>query len=236
MFVTEIIIAVLLGILIVVLGAYVTHFSYSNYKIMKQRLESGDYFPEHNKKKVVFEVILYVYFAISIFTFSVNVFYRSSQILSNKYYVSIPTDSMSQAISSNAYLHIHDLKNQIPQYSIAVFDIDKKDDLQQYDIILFRKNDILIAHRIVEIKESGNYITQGDKNPQRDDFEVNKNEVLGKYSHTLQFMSFINYLGYTPGFYVALVGATYIIGATLFFDIKKSILLKRYPSEEKGED
>ena len=226
MLITEIIIAVLLGILVVVSSIYLTHFLYSSYKIMKERVASGDYYDEPNTKKKVFSIILVAYFALSAAIFGINLFYRSSPYINNQYYVSIKTDSMAQALSTNYYLKNNNLTNQIAQYNIAVFDKLDNNEIKKYDIILFKKDNRLIAHRIVEINDDGTYTTQGDKNPAKDDFTVNKDEILGKYNHSLGFMSFINYLGYTPGFYVAMVGVTYDIGVILFFDYKKSVAVK----------
>ena len=233
MLIAEITIAVLLGVLVVVSGIYLTHFSLANYKLAKQRAENGDYFEEDEKKHKVFSIILISYLALSATIFGINLYYRSSPVVKNQYYVSIRTDSMSQALSSNTYLKNYKLDNQIAQYDIAVFDKLSDNNIEKYDIILFKKDNILIAHRVVEITDDGLFYTQGDKNPERDDFTVSYNEVLGKYNHSLKFLSFINYIGYTPGFYVAMVGVTYDLGVILFFDFKKSKLLKYIENSEK---
>lgn len=225
--IAEITIAVLLGILIIVSSIYLTYFLISSFKLMKERVETGDYYEEPSTKKKVFTIILISYFTLSLCIFGVNLFYRSSPFINNQYYVSIKTDSMSQALSSNTYLKNNNLTNQIAQYNVAVFDKLDDKNINKYDVILFKMNNKLIAHRVVEIKEDGAYITQGDKNPTRDDFEVNRDIVLGKYNHSLTFMSFVNYLGYTPGFYVALTGVTYDIGAILLYEFKKERHLKK---------
>ncbi len=221
MLITEIIIAVLLGILVIVSSIYLTHFLYVSHKLAKERIASGDYYDEPSTKKKVFTIILIGYFALSAGIFGINLFYRSSPYINNQYYVSIQTDSMSQALSTNVYLKNNNLTNQIAQYNIAIFDKLGEKNINKYDIILFKKDNRLIAHRVVEIKDNGDLITQGDKNPSRDDFVTSRNEVIGIYNHSLSFLSFINYLGYTPGFYIAMVGVTYDIGVILFFDYKK---------------
>lgn len=226
MLISEISIAVLIGLLVVVGAIYLTYFSYTTYKKNKNRSENGDEIDEKSKKSKALTIALLVYFACSLFIFTTNVIYRFSPAISEKHYVSIKTDSMSQALSSNTYLKEHNLANQIAQYDIAVFKETKKEDIALYDIILFKNDNRLIAHRIVEINEDGKYITQGDKNKERDDFVTDYTDVVGKYSHSLVFMSFINYLGYTPGLYVGLVGVTYAIGVVLFFDYKNSQLIK----------
>ena len=122
MLIAEITIAVLLGVLVIVSAIYLTHFLLSGYKLAKQRTENGDYFEEDNKKGKVLTIILIAYFVLSAAIFSVNLYYRSSPVVKDQYYISIKTDSMSQALSSNTYLKNNKLTNQIAQYDIAVFD------------------------------------------------------------------------------------------------------------------
>lgn len=226
MYIAEITIAVLIGLLVIISAIYLTYFLVNHYKIDKARFESGEEIEEKSTKKKVLEIGLYVYFALSLFIFITNVVYRASPVINGSHCVSIKTDSMAQAISSNTYLKANNLTNQIAQYDIAIFNETKKEDIKQYDIILFKKDNILIAHRIVEINSDGNYVTQGDKNPVKDDFVVEYSEVIGKYNHSLKFMSFINYIGYTPGFYIAMVGVTYDIAVILFFEAKENKLKK----------
>lgn len=233
MLISEITIAVLLGLLVIVSAIYLTHFLLSNFKLAKQRAENGDEFEDDNKKGKVLSIILIAYLVLSASIFAINLYYRSSPLVKDQYYVSIKTDSMSQALKTNYYLENNKLTNQIAQHDIAVFDKTKENDIEKYDIILFKKENILIAHRVVEISDDGLFYTQGDKNEQRDDFTVSYSEVLGKYNHSLKFLSFVNYLGYTPGFYVAMVGVTYDLGVILFFEFKKSKLTKNDENLEK---
>ena len=233
MLVTEIIIAVLLGVLVIVIAIYLTHFQLNGYKLAKQRIENGDCIEEDSKKNKVLSIVLICYFLISASIFAINLYYRSSPIVKDQYYVSIKTDSMSQALKENYYLENNKLTNQIAQYDIAVFDKVSENNIQKYDIILFQKDNMLIAHRVIEITDDGLFITQGDKNPKKDDFTVSYSEVLGTYNHSLKFLSFVNYIGYTPGFYIAMVGATYDIGVILLFDYKKTKLLKNNQNLEK---
>lgn len=227
MIITEIIIAVLLGLLVVVSSAYLTYFQVNKYRLMKTRLENGDYEEEPSTKGTVLSILLVVYFTFSLFCFVTNLTYRSTPKINNQYYVSVNSDSMSQSLETNTYLKNNNLTNQIAQYNIAVIDKIDGTEVKQYDVILFKKNNMLIVHRVVNINANGNFVTQGDKNINPDNWEVTYEEVIGKYSHSLKFMSFINYLGYTPGFYVALAGVTYDLGVLLYFEVKKKQLLKQ---------
>lgn len=233
MFVTEIIIAVLLGLLVVVSSIYLTYFLIRSHKEVINRLNEGDYEEEPNVKGKAFSIILVAFFAVSLFTFTTNIVYRATPYVNGQHYVSVNTDSMSQAIDSNTYLEDNKLTNQIAQYDIAVFDPIKGENVHQYDIILFKKDGKLIVHRVIEITASNTFKTQGDKNINPDNWEVTYSELIGKYNHSLKFMSFVNYLGYTPGFYVFLVGVTYDIGVILYFEIKKDKLIKA--NKKSGE-
>ena len=135
---------------------------------------------------------------------------------------------MAAPLSSNTYLKEHQLTNQIHQYDIAVIKGLKEETINQYDIILFRQDNKLIVHRVIEVVDSQTYKTQGDNNASPDEWTVSTDDVLGIYSRSLTFLSFINYLGYTPGFYVAIVGVTYDLGIILFFEIRTNKLLKSF--------
>lgn len=224
MLVTEITIAVLLGILVIVSSIYLTYFSINNFKKLKERKESGDEIEESSKGKRALSICLIAYLMVSIFIFATSITYKTSPYINGQYYVSVNSNSMSAPLASNTYLDFNKLKNQIKQYDIAVIDKYVDQEIKQYDIILFKKNNKYIIHRVIEIKDSGTYQTQGDFNERKDDFLVNKDEIIGIYNHSLKFMSFINYLGYTPGFYILMIGVTYDIGVLLFFEYKREIL------------
>ncbi len=51
--------------------------------------------------------------------------------------------------------------------------------INEGDIIVFRKYDMVIIHRVVEVTKEG-YITKGDANPTKDPWIVKKEEVLAK--------------------------------------------------------
>ena len=139
---------------------------------------------------------------------------------------------MSKALEENVYLKNNNLTNQIAQYNIAIFNkVEDPATLEQYDIILFKQENKMIVHRIIEIDSYGNFITQGDNNKQADDWVVDKNSVIGVYQKSLVFMSFVNYLTYTPGFYVAMIGATYILGTLIVFEIMNAKLAKQIKEE-----
>ena len=105
-----------------------------------------------------------------------------------------------------------------------MFDKLEDQEIKLHDIILFKRENKLIVHRVVEIVDENSYYVQGDYNAKRDEQIVYKTDIKGIYKKKLGFMSFVNYLGYTPGLYVSLVGVTYLIGVSLFFEIKNNQL------------
>ena len=225
MLITEITIAVLLGILVIVSSIYLTYFSVNSFKKMTERKANGDELEETSKGNRILSAGLVLYLLVSIFIFATNLTYKASPYINGQYYVSVNTDSMAAPLAENTYLDFNKLTNQIKQYDVAVIDKYDNQEIKLYDIILFKKDNKYIIHRVIEILNDGDsYQTQGDNNIMKDDFIVNKDEIIGIYNHSLQFMSFINYLGYTPGFYVLMIGVTFDIGVLLFFEYKKEIL------------
>ena len=236
MLIAEITIAVLLGIIVIVGGIYVTYFSYNNLKINKTRVDNNELFLVNiNKKTKILPIALSVYFALSLGLFITNLVYRSTPYVNGQYYVSVNSNSMSKALDSNTYLAVNDLNNRIAKYDIAVFKkVDENTEIKKYDIILFKKEGKLITHRIIEIQEDEKYRTQGDNNLLPDDWIVERENIIGIHKKNLKFMSFLNYLTYTPGFYVAMVGVTYIIGVSIYFEIENEKLLKKVKEQESS--
>ena len=234
MLIAEITIAVLLGVIVIVGGIYVTYFSYNNLKINKTRVANNEInLVNINKKAKILPIALSIYFALSLGLFITNLVYRSTPYVNGQYYVSVNSDSMSKALDSNTYLMVNNLNNRIAKYDIAVFSkVDDKTEIKKFDIILFKKEGKLITHRIIEIQEGEKYRTQGDNNAQPDDWVLERENIIGIHSKNLRFMSFLNYLTYTPGFYVAMIGVTYIIGVSIYFDIENEKLLKKVKTQE----
>lgn len=231
MLIAEITIAVLLGVLFVIVAIYVTHFSITNFKLKKQRYENGDlYAEEKSVKEKVLTISLFTFFAISIFVFAINITYKFNPLINNQYCVSVNSTSMAATASGNTYLVTHDLNNQIAQYDVVAFDKYESQEIKQYDVILYRHENILITHRVISITEEG-YITRGDNNTENDKWTVTDNDIIGIYNHKLKFFSFVNYLGYTPGMYVLAIGTIYVLGTILLFDYKNEKLDKKYLKE-----
>lgn len=59
--------------------------------------------------------------------------------------------------------------------------IDERDrDVEKGDIIAFRTSgDMMVTHRVVEIRDDGTFITKGDNNEERDLSPVRKEQIAG---------------------------------------------------------
>lgn len=227
----EILIAVLLGLLVVVCLIYLTYFSVKSHQLRVKRYESGDIdgalLPTGKRWLTV---ALLCYFAVSVGLFATKVVYAGAPLFGNEYWVSVNSSSMASVHSANTYVAANSLTEKIYCYDLAAF---KKDfgELKQYDVILFQKENKYIVHRIIDDPGQENFHTQGDANPQPDNWTVTASEVLGVYDRTIPFLSFLNYLGYTPGFYVAWFGATAGFAIGLYFEIKAEALRKKILAE-----
>ncbi len=130
------------------------------------------------------------------------------------------------------------LKQDLPKlfgYSQAVvlsdsmYPIFKKGDLvifkegvyNEDDIIIFKKNNIFITHRIIEC-DDGEFITKGDNNPSVDRDLVSENEIEGKFVLVIPYLgSIINFLTSIYGIILLFI----ILIVSTYFKNKKLVLL-----------
>ncbi len=115
------------------------------------------------KKENPFLLIPFLSICIILICFVVGVFkYKPMAILSNSM---VPTYSRGDVV-------IYSKPNQ-----------KELENLDLYNIIVYRLDDIIVAHRIVEIEKSNNgeilYITKGDNNPTNDNKKVKGEEIIG---------------------------------------------------------
>ena len=223
----EIVIAVLIGLLALVCVIYFCYFSSKAYQKQKNRLESGEIDASmiHTGTKGI-TIGLVSYFALAALIFAMKLVCANAPSMGNEYWVSVNSSSMASALSSNTYIKENHLTEKIYCYDLAAFS-KGNEGIKQYDVILFQKEGRYIVHRIITDPSNGEFLTQGDANIAPDEWSVNQIEVMGIYTHTVPFLSFLNYLSYTPGFYVAWAGATIALGAGIFFEFKNAELRKQ---------
>jgi len=74
--------------------------------------------------------------------------------------------------------------------------------INEGDIIVFKKGDALIIHRVIKVTKEG-YITKGDANPAPDPWIVKKSEVLAKVIQVDKHPAKVNLLP-TAAFFIGL--------------------------------
>ena len=91
------------------------------------------------------------------------------------------------AIASNSMVPIYERGDAI------IFEKIDKHYLENDDIIVFKKNDILVAHRIVKTKEVSSklyFYTKGDANNSVDVEMVSEDEVLGIVRRVVKYIGY----------------------------------------------
>lgn len=85
--------------------------------------------------------------------------------------------------------------SMVPAYErgdAVIYEKITADNVKIGDIIAFKKNDIIITHRVVEIRNNTKhiFITKGDANNSVDAFEVEGYEVLGKVEYRIRYIGY----------------------------------------------
>ena len=234
----EIFIAILLFILLVVTLGFMISFKRDKLAKVRVGIEENTFSVEEykleqkqkRKKGLAIEIILGFLLVISSVIFITSMSFRSPKLNKNSVVVSIQSESMALVDSSNTYIQENNLENKIYKYDICKFNkVNSLDDINLYDIILYRSSinnkQILIAHRVIKINEDNTFEVRGDANKESDITDLTFNDIIGVYEKRLAFPSFVNYLVYTPGFYVFYVGCIAVIATSLYFKQKEKKLL-----------
>ena len=174
-----------------------------------------------SKLHIVMDVVSGVIIAFLLAIFITGLTYRINNdnlFIGNTTYMTILTSSMEEKNEDNDYLLTYDLNDQITQYSLIGIDkINSEDDIELYDILAYKHDDIFIVHRVVEIKENDKgetiYRLQGDSNPFSLNYEkeLTFDDFIGKYN------GYQNYgLGVTLTYIKSNIGIIAILGAAIF--------------------
>lgn len=174
-----------------------------------------------SKLHIVMDVVSGVIIAFLLAIFITGLTYRINNdnlFIGNTTYMTILTSSMEEKNEDNDYLLTYDLNDQITQYSLIGIDkINSEDDIELYDILAYKHDDIVIVHRVVEIKENDKgetiYRLQGDSNPSSLSYEkeLTFDDFIGKYN------GYQNYgLGVTLTYIKSNIGIIAILGAAVF--------------------
>ena len=98
------------------------------------------------------------------------------------------------------------------------------------DVITYKKDNEIITHRIIKIKydEEEKFITKGDNNNIEDDYEIKKEQILGKVIlHVKKIGNIVNYIKSRKGL------INVIILIIIFFLMKSKIDNKKINRKEK---
>ena len=154
---------------------------------------------ELNKKKKESRVFLWISRIISLLlciifvtVFSFAVYIRAAEDRPANGIPSIKvvkSESMSRKCSENTYLFDNDLNDQIQMFDIVICNhLPAEDELQLYDVVVYKQNDMYVIHRIVGIEEPNanhpderHFLLQGDAVENPDKFPVLYSQMQGIY-------------------------------------------------------
>lgn len=101
----------------------------------------------------------------------------------------VQSESMAEKYSKNTYLFTNDLNDQIQMFDVVICrHLPAEDELELYDIVMYKQDDIYVIHRIVGIEEPNkdhpterHFLLQGDAVDRPDKFPVLYSQMYGIY-------------------------------------------------------
>lgn len=135
----------------------------------------------------------------------------------------VRTSSMSEKNKNNKYLFDNSLDNQIQAFDMIVTrHLPKEEDLKLYDIVVYKKGDAYIIHRIIGIEEPNEkhpncrqFLLQGDANYIPDEFPVLYDQMIGIYQgERIPYVGTIVLFLQSPAGYLCLLLVAFAIIAT----------------------
>ena len=116
----------------------------------------------------------------------------------------VKSSSMQEKNENNEYLFENDLNDQFAMFDVVICEqLPAEEDLQKYDIVIYKQKDMYVIHRIIGIEEPNevhpnerHFLFRGDAVEHSDKFPVRYNQMLGIYRGTnIPFVgSFIMFL------------------------------------------
>lgn len=155
-----------------------------------------------NKKKSESRVLLWVsrivsvlFCAVFVCTFIFAIYVRANDDRPANGIPSIKvvkSESMSKKHPDNQYLFDNKINNQFQMFDMVICrHLPAEDKLELYDIVVYKKDDIYVIHRIVGIEEPNaqhpherHFLLQGDAVEQADKFPVLYSQMQGIYAGT----------------------------------------------------
>lgn len=116
----------------------------------------------------------------------------------------VRSSSMQEKNENNKYLFEDDLNDQFAMFDVVICEqLPAEEDLQKYDIVIYKQKDMYVIHRIIAIEEPNedhpnerHFLFRGDAVEYSDKFPVRYSQMLGIYRGTnIPFVgSFIMFL------------------------------------------
>ncbi|MDY4788830.1 MAG: hypothetical protein SO253_05985 [Bacilli bacterium] len=156
-----------------------------NYSFYNYYLKRKAHQRRCNVFATIFAAVLYIFF-LAVLVAAIAIRVNGDQLFINgSSYLVIKTDSMETVNPKNDYISANNLNDRIYQYSLIT--IKQKEEIELYDIVAFKIDDVIIVHRVVEINEvDGNlfYTCRGDANPASlfEEIDIPKDHILGVYT------------------------------------------------------
>ena len=141
--------------------------------------------------KIIFSLIYSLFVLFVVFIVGISISYRVNNetlFIGDSTYFTVKTESMASIHEDNDYILENNLEDQIPQYSLITIEkIEDINDIEVYDILAFRVNDVVYVHRVIDIIfDNGDiYFTlKGDANPTSllIETKVNVEQIIGIYN------------------------------------------------------
>ena len=137
----------------------------------------------------------------------------------------VKSESMATRNETNAYLWEHDLDDQLQMFDLVLCShLPAEEDLELYDIVVYKKDDYYVIHRIVAIEEPNEehpneryFLTKGDANKYADEFPVLYSQMRGIYKGVrIPFVgSFVLFLQSPAGWLIILLVLFATVGTPL---------------------
>ena len=137
----------------------------------------------------------------------------------------VKSESMATKHERNTYLVENNLNNQLQMFDIVVcHHLPAEDELEIYDIVVYKYDDMYIIHRIVGIEEPNekhpnerHFLLKGDANKYDDEFPVLYSQMQGIYKGIrIPFVgSFVLFMQSPAGWLVILLVLFAMVGTPL---------------------
>lgn len=137
----------------------------------------------------------------------------------------VNSDSMSKQNPKNKYLFENDLGNQFDTFDLIItYEIPPEDELELYDIVVYKLDDMYIIHRIIEIQPPDSshpnatyYRLQGDAEARADMLPVTYDQMIAIYrGQRVPFIgSFVKFMQSPAGSICILLVITAMIAGPL---------------------